>query len=173
MTDGPPYLGKFRGTVVDNLDPYLLGRISVVVPAVSGAALVNWAMPCFPVAGLQNGFFAVPARGSGVWVEFEQGDTDKPIWSGCYWTETFEASTLSKTVPAPVPGFVLTTALGNGIVVSDGLGPSGAGGIVLKAAGGATIVVNDTGITISNGKGATIAMVGNVVDINVGALKVT
>ncbi len=66
----------------------------------------------------------------------------------------------------------MATAAGNAVVVSDGGGPSGAGGIVLTSRSGAMIVVNDTGITITNGKGATITMVGNIVDINAGALTV-
>jgi len=35
------------------------------------------------------------------------------------------------------------------------------------------IVVNDSGIYISNGKGAMITMVGPTIDFNVGALTVT
>jgi hypothetical protein len=50
--------------------------------------------------------------------------------------------------------------------------PGPTGGIMLKSTTGALILVNDTGITISNGKGATITMIGNVVDVNTGALTV-
>jgi hypothetical protein len=42
----------------------------------------------------------------------------------------------------------------------------------LKTTTGAMIAINDTGITISNGKGATIAMIGPSVNINAGALTV-
>ena len=37
----------------------------------------------------------------------------------------------------------------------------------------ASIIINDTGITISNGKGATITMTGSVIDFNNGALTIT
>ena len=42
-------------------------------------------MPCVPYAGSGVGFFAVPPVGANVWVEFEGGDPDYPIWSGCFW----------------------------------------------------------------------------------------
>lgn len=41
-----------------------------------------------------------------------------------------------------------------------------------QSASGATIAVNDTGIMIQNGKGASISLVGDTVDINLGALTV-
>ena len=55
------------------------------------------------------------------------------------------------------------------IMVSDVPGPTG--GIIIKTLTGALISVNDTvGITISNGKGASILMTGASVIINAGAL---
>jgi len=44
---------------------------------------------------------------------------------------------------------------------------------MLKSATGATLIVNDTGIYITNGKGAAITLVGPTVTINNGALTVT
>jgi hypothetical protein len=64
----------------------------------------------------------------------------------------------------------MQTTLQNGITVNDVPGPTG--GIMLKSATGATIIVNDTGIYIQNGKGASIVMVGPSVTINNGALAV-
>ena len=69
------------------------------------------------------------------------------------------------------PNIVLQTTLQNSIVVSDLPGPTG--GIMLKSTTGATIIVNDTGIYIQNGKGASIVMTGPTVTINTGALVVT
>ena len=43
---------------------------------------------------------------------------------------------------------------------------------MLKSATGATIIVNDTGIYIQNGKGASIVMTGPTVTVNQGALVV-
>jgi hypothetical protein len=79
------YFGKYRGKVENNIDPMQLGRIQVSVPAVLGEGTLSWAMPCVPYAGSGVGLFVVPPMGANVWVEFEGGDPDYPIWSGCFW----------------------------------------------------------------------------------------
>jgi hypothetical protein len=169
---GQTFFGKYRAVVWNNIDPNMLGRIQVQVPGVAATPLLNWAQPCFPIAGLGMGFFAVPVIGAGVWVEFEQGDPDHPIWVGCITDSQTDVPSMAQTAPAPIPAFTIQTPLNNGMVISDGLGPSGTGGIVLQSTTGAMIVVNDLGIILSNGQGAQITMVGPTVDINSGALTV-
>lgn len=168
MSDAGRFYGKYRGTVVNNVDPMQIGRIQVMVPDVSGFMLSGWAMPCLPVTGLQSGVYAVPQIGAGVWVEFEQGNPDYPIWVGGFYGTAAEVPALGRTFVTPVDGFALQTTLQNGIVVSDVPGPTG--GIMLKSTTGATIIVNDTGIYIQNGKGASIVMTGPTVTINQGAM---
>jgi uncharacterized protein involved in type VI secretion and phage assembly len=170
MSEPEKFYGKYRGTVVNNVDPQQIGRIQAIVPDVSNIMLSSWAMPCVPVAGIQTGMFAVPPIGAGVWVEFEQGDPDYPIWTGCFWGTAAEVPALARTVPPAVSGITLQTVLQNGIVISDVPGPTG--GIMLKSTTGATIIVNDTGIYIQNGKGASIIMTGPTVTINQGALTI-
>lgn len=165
------FYGKYRGTVVNNVDPLQRGRIQAMVPDVSNVMLSSWAEPALPVGGLQMGIFAVPMIGAGVWIEFEQGDPDYPVWTGCYWGSAAELPALAKMVPPGIPGITLQTPLQNGIVVCDVPGP--AGGIMLKSPTGASIIVNDTGIYIQNGKGASIVMTGPTVTINNGALVIT
>jgi uncharacterized protein involved in type VI secretion and phage assembly len=165
------YYGKFRGIVVNNIDPEQRGRIQVIVPDVSTIIPTTWAMPCVPVAGMQMGFFAVPLIGAGVWIEFEQGDPDYPIWVGCFYGTAAEVPTLARSAPSAVPSITLQTPLKNGITVNDL--PGETGGIILRSATGASIIVNDTGIYLRNGKGATIVMVGPSVNINNEALKIT
>jgi hypothetical protein len=80
----PPLYGKYRGKVTENKDPLRLGRIRALVPAVAQDVL-NWAMPCVPYAGPQEGFLMLPPVGANVWVEFEGGDLNYPIWSGGFW----------------------------------------------------------------------------------------
>ena len=167
---GQQYFGKFRGTVVNNLDPMQIGRLQVMVPDVSNVMLSSWAMPCVPLAGINTGMLAIPQVGSGVWVEFEQGDPDYPVWVGGFWGTAAEIPVLSRTVPQLISGITLQTALANGIIISDVPGPTG--GIQLQTATGAMISVTDTGITISNGRGAIITLTGPTVDINAGALTV-
>lgn len=164
------YFGKYRGTVVSNLDPQNRGRLLVSVPDVLGLAPSTWALPCVPLAGMQNGIFALPIIGAGVWVEFEQGDPDFPIWVGCFWGSGAEVPTMARAVPPLVPGITLQTPLQNGLTISDLPGPTG--GILLKTATGAAIAVNDAGIFIQNGKGASLSLVGPTVDVNQGALTV-
>jgi uncharacterized protein involved in type VI secretion and phage assembly len=167
---GGPFFGKYRGTVMNNIDPLMIGRIQPAVPDVGGLIPGSWAMPCLPLSGINAGIFTVPAIGSGVWIEFERGDPDYPIWTGGFWGSTAEVPMLAKAVPPGLAGITLQTALKNGIVISDVPGPTG--GILIQTATGAMISVSDTGIIISNGKGATITMTGPSVDVNLGALTV-
>jgi len=170
MSEPKKYFGKYRATVINNIDPEQRGLIQLMVPDVSGFALTNWALPALPIGGLQMGMFSVPMIGSGVWVEFEQGDLDYPIWVGVYWGSAAEVPALSHLLVPGVPGIALQTVLQNGIVISDVPGPTG--GIMLMSTTGAMILINDVGITISNGQGATIQMTGPSVVINEGALTV-
>lgn len=170
MSEDQTFLGKYRGTVVNNVDPMQIGRIQVIVPDVSNVMLSSWAMPCVPVTGIQMGVYTVPVIGAGVWVEFERGDPDYPIWVGGFWGTAAEVPALARIVPPAVPGITLQTTLQNGLTVNDVPGPTG--GIMLKSATGATIIVNDTGIYIQNGRGASIVMVGPSVTVNNGALVV-
>lgn len=170
MNEPQRYYGKYRGTVLNNVDPMQIGRIQVVVPDVSSVLPSSWAMPCVPVGGINTGMFAVPPIGAGVWVEFEHGDPDYPIWTGCYWGLAAEVPVLAHTVAPGVSGITLQTTLKNGIVISDMPGPTG--GILIQTTTGAMISVSDVGIIISNGKGAIINMTGPTVDLNLGALTV-
>ncbi len=84
------YYGKYRGTVTDVNDPEMLGRIRATVPAVMGDKDSGWAMPCVP-SGLPSEIgSALPNVGARVWIEFENGDPDYPIWSGCWYESTTE-----------------------------------------------------------------------------------
>jgi uncharacterized protein involved in type VI secretion and phage assembly len=168
MKSGRKYFGVYRGTVVNNVDPLQIGRIMALVPDVGGIIPTTWAMPCVPVAGKQMGTFMVPQIGAGVWMQFEAGDPDLPVWTGGWWGDVAEVPALALAGVPGDPNFVIQTTLQNAMVVSDLPGPTG--GIMLKSTTGATIIVNDTGIYIQNGKGASIVMTGPTVTINEGAL---
>ncbi|MFB7122947.1 baseplate assembly protein [Kitasatospora xanthocidica] len=169
MAEPTRYLGKYRGTVVTNTDPLGIGRIQAQVPDVLGDAVSTWAMPCFPVAGPGMGHYAVPPVGAGVWLEFEQGDQSYPIWTGCWYGSASEVPVEATTGPPGVPNMVLETSGRRVIVLSD----DPTTGITLRIPSGASIVINDSGIRISNGQGASIALVGATVTINQDALSVT
>jgi hypothetical protein len=185
MSSVKKFYGKYRGTVINNLDPEQLGRIQAIVPAVSNVIPTSWAMPCVPLAGKQEGTFMVPQIGAGVWMEFEEGDPDKPIWVGGFWGSVAEVPTSALTPPIP-PGqnIVIQTTMQNTLMISDAApapvpapipapSPIPTGGITLRSPTGAMIVVNDAGIFIHNGKGASIEMLGPTVMINKVALVIT
>jgi hypothetical protein len=166
------FYGKYRGTVINNLDPEFRARLICEVPDALGLVPSSWCEACVPLAGPTGspmGAYFVPPIGAGVWVEFERGDPNKPIWSGCRFAPS-DAPTLAFAGLPVSPSIVLQTALQNAIIVSDLPGPTG--GIMLKSTTGATLIVNDTGIYIQNGKGAMMTMVGPAIDFNGGALTV-
>jgi uncharacterized protein involved in type VI secretion and phage assembly len=164
------FYGKYRGTVINNIDPMQMGRILAMVPDVSALLPTSWALPCVPIAGKQMGTYVVPQIGAGVWIEFEQGNPDYPIWVGGFWGSAAEVPALALAGNPVSPSIVLQTGLQNSLIISDLPGPTG--GIMLKSTTGATLIVNDTGIYIQNGKGASIVMVGPSVTINNGAMTI-
>ncbi len=168
------FLGKFRGTVLNNVDPETRGRLTLNIPDVLGVVPSTWAEPCTPLAGPTGppmGVYMVPPIGAGVWVEFEHGDPNYPIWVGCRWGGPSDIPPLAHAGLPVSPNIVMQTAGQNSFVISDLPGPTG--GIMLKSATGASIIVNDTGIYIQNGRGASLIMTGPTVTINNGALVVT
>jgi hypothetical protein len=166
------FQGKYRATVLNNVDPLQTGRLLVAVSDVSGLAPSSWAMPCVPVAGIQTGFFSLPLIGSGVWVEFEQGDPDFPVWVGCYWGSAAEVPMQAQLVPPAVPAVTIQTPLQSTIQVSD-MPPSPiTGGVVLRSGTGvATLTVNDTGIFLTYGA-FSVMLTPAGVSVNQGALVV-
>jgi len=67
----------------------------------------GWALPSFPLAaagltpGGGAGLFLIPPADAWVWAEFEHGDPDKPIWTGCFFPAdtTALATTMSALLP--------------------------------------------------------------------------
>lgn len=168
------FVGKYRAAVLNNVDPEMRGRLMLNIPDVLGVVPSTWAEPCTPLAGPTGpvmGVYMVPPIGAGVWVEFEHGDPNYPIWVGCRWGGPSDIPPLAHAGLPISPNIVMQTAGQNSFVISDLPGPTG--GIMLKSATGASIIVNDTGIYIQNGKGASLIMTGPTVTINNGALVVT
>ncbi len=120
------YYGKHRGTVLNNVDPMLKARLLVQVPEVLGLRTSNWAMPCVPVAGPQMGVYVIPSIGAEVWVEFEGGNTDYPIWTGGFWGSAAEVPPLALAGLPVSPSMVFQTTGQNTVAISDLPGPTGA-----------------------------------------------
>jgi uncharacterized protein involved in type VI secretion and phage assembly len=81
-----PRYGKYRGTVLNNIDPLQQGRILAQVPDVIAHTPTAWALPSTPWPAAGTLPLTVPPIGAFVWIEFEAGNVDYPIWSGCFWT---------------------------------------------------------------------------------------
>jgi hypothetical protein len=177
------YYGKYRGVVAVNVDPLGIARIMALCPALATTPL-SWALPAVPWGGAALGTFVVPPVGAGVWIEFEQGDIDYPIWSGCYWNAPEEVPAQAKALLAQ-PGIAIQGPFLNSIVLGPGdsgtgsvslrcgdasIEMSGLGGIVMTS-GIATITVQAGNIAITNGV-ASISLEGPLVSVNDGALDV-
>lgn len=76
------YYGKFRGTVTSIDDPQKMGRLKANVPSINGSYETGWCLPCFPYAGDDHCCQLMPHVGDVVWIEFERGDLEYPIWVG-------------------------------------------------------------------------------------------
>ena len=160
--EGRRYFGKYRGVVTGNNDPMQLGRIQAKVPDVLGDNDSTWAMPSVPYAGKSVGLFLIPPTDALVWIEFEHGDPDYPIWTGCFWD--------SGEVPASpaVPEMkVLKTDVGT-ITLND---QKGSGSVTIETTAGLKIVMNTNGIEISNGS-QKVTVSSSSISINDGALEV-
>lgn len=165
------FLGKYRATVINNIDPELRGRLMLMIPDVSSLIPSTWAEACVPLAGPTGspmGVYMVPPIGAGVWVEFENGDPDYPVWVGCRWGGASDVPPMAQGGIPGVPNIVLQSLTKNQIVISD----NPMIGITIMGSSGASIIINSTGIVIQNGNGAVISMVGQVVDINSAALTI-
>jgi uncharacterized protein involved in type VI secretion and phage assembly len=187
------YWGKYRGRVVDNQDPAGLGRLKVSVPSVLGPDVVTgWATPCTPYGGAADqGLFYLPEREAGVWVEFEEGDLEFPIWVGTYWSKPDDGSQIplpndadgtEADEPPSVPTCkTIKTLKGHTLQFEDAEGAEGillmegskghlvtlnADGVTVTDAAGNEVVLNDDGIRLTD-------LTGNAIEMTKSALRIT
>jgi Type VI secretion system/phage-baseplate injector OB domain len=163
-------VGKYQGVVISNIDPLTQGRLLVKVPDLLGDTNPIWAESASPLSGRQMGMYFVPPVDTGVWIEFQHGSPDYPIWTGCWRGSQIEIPAAALKDPPATPPIIIQSEAQNKIIVS-GL-PNG--GVVLETALGPLgprIEMDAMGITISAGKGK-ITIKGSVVDINDNALTI-
>ncbi len=175
--------GKFRGIVTDNVDPLKKGRLRVRVPSVLGEQECDWALPCLPFGGVADqGTFLIPEVGAQVWVEFEEGDISRPIWTGTFWQSGDDIPAEAAESDEPTTR-VLKTPSGHTLRFDDAEGsekirlvhPQGAeilidenGTIMLTDAAGSSLTLDaSTGKTVvedSNGNTLTMDASGTVLE---------
>jgi uncharacterized protein involved in type VI secretion and phage assembly len=164
MSETGGFLGKYRGVVTDNNDPQKRGRLIIRVPDVLGNNDSGWALPCLPYAGDQVGLYTIPPVKAWVWVEFEQGDPDYPIWSGCFWEEGQWPTKFADLKNKVLKTEMCTITLAN----QDGSN----GEITIETSSGAKITLNENGIEIVDGKGGSVTLESAQLSVNQGALEV-
>jgi uncharacterized protein involved in type VI secretion and phage assembly len=149
--------GKYRGIVRNNADPLRIGRIQAEVTDVYGTELSGWALPSMPASGEDMGMFVVPGPGANVWIEFEQGDPRRPIWSGCFWGDaaTDAASVPEQAGTTPQMKIVLQTGAGTQLVLDD---TPGTGGITLMLPTGDKLSLTTQGITLQTAAGDKLSL---------------
>jgi len=164
--DQPHYYGKYKGFIRDTNDPEGRGRLRAYCPQVMGEdsdnqdGWLDWAEACFPWMGGINAMdFGVPYTAKeageeiGVWIEFEAGNPDFPIWSGCFTIAPRKDGRRDRVAPkdlkAASPGGSLVASAGSvpGAKV-DAINPP-------KAAPGA----KETGIWVKKGRDIIIGSV--------------
>lgn len=168
------YYGKYRGFVADNEDPEKRGRLRVRVPSLLGDSQTGWALPCLPYGGLADqGLFLVPDLDAQLWVEFEEGNLDRPIWVGTFWQQSSDVP--SEAALSPPTTRLLKTASGHVLQFDDAEGdeqfrlvhPAGAemtidknGTVITKDAQGSTLTLDaDAGkVELKDANGNVLTM---------------
>ncbi len=160
------FYGKHRGLVVDNADPEHLGRLKLRVPSVLGTEVVTgWALPCAPYGGAAGqGLLCIPEVGAGVWVEFEEGDLEFPVWVGTFWSKPEGESELPKpnaadgseedAVQDPPTRKILKTRAGHTLQLEDAEGEEMVTVVAVVEDGKKrhVITMNGEGIKVTDGK---------------------
>jgi hypothetical protein len=170
------YYGKYRGLVADNVDLDQQGRITATVLDVLKDVPTTWALPCLPVAGmmgLQSGMYVVPPIGANVWIEFEHGDVNKPIWSGCYWGDKGQIPMAALEEDPTTPPILIQSVGQNSIMI----GGDPLTGITISCGPAELptspqITLDPTGITLKVGL-SNIKISVDSVSINDDALKIS
>ena len=162
------YYGKYRALVVDNADPEKRGRLRLRIPSVLGDEIVSgWALPCAPYGGAgDQGFFFIPENEAGVWVEFEAGDLEYPVWVGTFWSKPGGASEVPKPNQAdgseeseaqhPPTCKIIKTRKGHTIQLEDKDGEERI--LIIDGEHKHRIVIDSEGITLAEKSGNQIVI---------------
>lgn len=154
------YYGKYRGFVKNNKDPEKMGRLLVTVPSVLGKKVAVWAFPCVPYGGMKNrGLWFIPEKDAGVWVEFEEGDPEFPIWVGTFFSKPGDETEAPKSrkpdgkedkVQSPPTSKMIKTEAGHTIQFEDKEGKERI--TIVEGKNSHVIAMDKDGVKITDGK---------------------
>lgn len=160
------YYGKYRATVLDNSDKEHRGLLSVEVPDVYGAGVAVTAEACLPY-----GQYFVPPKGANVWVEFEAGDAERPLWVGVALTKAEQTKVKPDSVKITHTGDAVISIDDDGSVLLSS--PAGSY-LHMDAANESTtlaeghsnfLAMGESGVSIMNKDGAVVNVTKDTVHI--------
>ena len=125
--------------------------------------MTGWALPCTPYGGNNVGFFFIPPKGANVWIKFENGNPDYPIWVGCFWGDD-DALEKEKAVPNTK---MIKTEFATMTIKDD----FGTGEFMIETTNGLKFVMDNSRIELNNGT-FNIEMTALSVSIDDGAIEV-
>jgi hypothetical protein len=164
--------GKYSAFVADNADPENRGRLRLRIPSVLGNDVISgWAMPCAPFGGTSGqGFFFIPDKDAGVWVEFEGGILDFPIWVGTFWSKPGGTT----EVPAPAssqspPTSKIIKTVNHTIELADAEG--GEAIKITDSKNSNTVTIDSSGIAIEDKSGNQITLASGGVTVKSSKIK--
>lgn len=78
----------YQAVVTKTDDPEKRGRIRCMIPEVLGEEAESaWCDPVIQVAYDEGGDFCIPEIGETVWLMFINGDANRPVWIGGWWSK--------------------------------------------------------------------------------------
>lgn len=145
--------GKFysiyRAFVVSNQDPKNLQRLKLIIPDLTGELIYDyWCPPRGVYFGKGYGTQVLPQKGDLVWLEFEQGNPECPVWSHGYpaLTEPPEDSELTDK-----SAFWFKSPKGHCILINDTNGT-----IYAKHSSGNSALINEKGVSLISDKAISL-----------------
>jgi uncharacterized protein involved in type VI secretion and phage assembly len=163
--DRQTFPGLYVGTV-EEVNELGLGRIRVSFPSIPD--LEAWARPCFPY-----GHFFVPQPQDKVWIAFEGGDPNYPVWLGIWYPEGTVPPPADETHDSEPVQRLIRSASGHLLLFDD---TKDATKIAVNSAGGHSLVFDDTrdkeGIVLTVGSN-TITLDNEKIELKVGGSTIT
>jgi len=141
------------------------GRLDVTVPAIydqTAPESCATARPCFPYA-----HFFVPKEGDLVWVAFEGGDPDAPVWLGAWYAK----DSVPKEADADPPvKRVIKTPAGHLVILDDTKDKEQ---VIVADKTGNRIELRTDGVLIKCAQNLTIDASGKQIEIKASSVAVT